>query len=136
MSDLDNANARDALRELGRAHERLQDALSRDVRVDAIFMDATIQRFEFCVELTWKTLKKLIEFEGEVAKTPKQALQKAYAMEWIDNERLWLDMLMDRNLTSHTYQEVLAQRVYGHIPDYFIAMRHLYRLLVAHYGEP
>lgn len=134
MNELDHAT-RDSLITLGIAINRLQDALTRDASTDSMFMDATIQRFEFCVELTWKTLKKLLEAEGEYAKTPKQALQKAYAVEWIDDETLWLDMLMDRNLTSHTYQEALAQNIYSRIPAYYAAMRQLYTLLITCYGE-
>ncbi|MBF0153107.1 MAG: nucleotidyltransferase substrate binding protein [Magnetococcales bacterium] len=136
MNDLDNANARDSLRELGYALDRLQEALSRDVRTDSMVLDATIQRFEFCVELTWKTLKKLLEAEGENAKTPKQALQKAYAAEWIHDEKLWISMLLDRNLTSHTYKESLARDIHARIPGYCQAMRQLYATLVLRFGEP
>ena len=136
MSELDDSHAADALREWGHALERLHEALCRDPTADSIVLDACIQRFEFCVELTWKVLKKILEFEGEQAKTPKQALQKAYAIEWIDDEALWLNMLRDRNLTSHTYKERLAQEIYARIPAYYAIMRPLHTFLVARYEKP
>lgn len=118
-NDLDLANARYALREMGNAIERLREALARDANLDSMMLDATIQRFEFCVELTWKVLKKLLQAEGEEAKTPKQALRKAYAVGWIDEEDVWPAMIKDRNLTSHTYQEELARKIYTHIHTYY-----------------
>lgn len=133
---LDSANARDALRELGNALDRLDDALARDVSQDSLVLDATIQRFEFCVELTWKTLKKLLEAEGEDATTPKQTLQKAYVSKWIDDEAQWLAMLKDRNLSSHTYKQKLAQEVYGRVGGHARAMRALYVFLIKRYGAP
>lgn len=136
MHGPDVTNANDSLRELGNALDRLQDALSRDISADSMFVDATIQRFEFSVELTWKTLKKLLTSEGEEARTPRQALQRAYAVGWIDDEKLWISMLTDRNLTSHTYKEALAYEIIDRIPGYFSAMRQLYMVLLAKYGEP
>ncbi|MEO5364662.1 MAG: nucleotidyltransferase substrate binding protein [Magnetococcus sp. DMHC-8] len=133
MHGLDDARARELLREWGRALDRLQEALSRPAGDDALVLDATIQRFEFCVELTWKSLQKLLAHEGAEAKTPRQALQRAYAAEWIDDESLWLNMLQDRNLTSHTYRESLAQAIFLRVPGYCDAMRRLHAWLVARY---
>ncbi len=131
-----DANANDALRELGNALNRLDEALQRDARADSLVLDATIQRFEFCVELMWKTLKKLLEAEGKEAKTPRQALQSAYSAEWIDDESQWLDMLKDRNLSSHTYREKLALEIYSRVGGHASAMRKLYEYLLQQYGSP
>jgi nucleotidyltransferase substrate binding protein (TIGR01987 family) len=135
-TELDKANARDPLREFGHALDRLQEALGRNAEIDSLVVDASIQRFEFCVELAWKCLKKLLEAEGEEAKTPRQALQKAYAAQWIGQETIWLEMLTDRNLTSHTYREDLAREIYSRIPGYYSALRSLYQFLITRYGNP
>jgi nucleotidyltransferase substrate binding protein (TIGR01987 family) len=65
--------------------------------------DATIQRFEFVVELCWKTLKRCLLIEGIEAYTPKEVLKQAFQSHWLDSEKIWLEMLDDRNLMSHIY---------------------------------
>lgn len=126
----DDAHATDSLREFGKALDRLGEALQRDVDTDPLVLDATIQRFEFATELCWKTLKRFLEAEGEMVKTPRQTLQKAYKAEWISDEALWLAMLDDRNKTSHTYREELARQIYAHIPGYFSELTRLRKFLL------
>lgn len=66
-----------------------------------------IQAFEFTFEATWKLLKHLAEAEGVVADSPKRALVAAHGI--VKDEALWLDMLCDRNLSSHVYDVDLAE---------------------------
>lgn len=40
--------------------------------------------------------------------TPKTILKEAFSMGLIENQNIWLNMLMDRNYTSHIYSENLA----------------------------
>jgi nucleotidyltransferase substrate binding protein (TIGR01987 family) len=120
--------------DLGRALDRLGEAVA--LRPDlSVVVDGTIQRFEFCIELMWRVLQRCLETEGFVARSPKQVMQKAYAAEWIHNEALWIAMIDDRNNTSHTYKEELAQQIYGRIKDYYPEMRRLYRFLLDQYGS-
>ncbi len=44
---------------LGKALQRLDESLAYDL-AQPLVVDACIQRFEFCIELTWKTLKKCL----------------------------------------------------------------------------
>lgn len=88
-------------------------------------VDAMIQRFEFSYELTWKALKAALEVYGLVTASPRDAWKKAYAAGWIESDRIWLDMLDDRNLTSHTYNESLAEDIAARIPSYLPAMEQL-----------
>jgi nucleotidyltransferase substrate binding protein (TIGR01987 family) len=68
-------------------------------------MDATIQRFEFTFELLWKTLRRFLQQEGVDTASPKNTLRHAYRRGILDQEQLWLDMLRDRNRSSHVYDE-------------------------------
>ncbi len=45
------------------------------------------------------------------AVTPRAVLKKAFEVGLVTNGRLWLKGLEDRNLTSNTYNEVVAERV-------------------------
>ena len=62
---------------LGKALDRLEEALGQPLE-NPLAVDATIQRFEFTIELFWKALKRCLEFEGIDASTPRSALQQAY----------------------------------------------------------
>lgn len=81
-----------------------------------IIVDAMIQRFEFCVELSWKLLKDYLlkENVGDF-NSPRSVMKEAYKMGLITEGELWLDMLEDRNLTSHTYDEIVANTIRDNI---------------------
>lgn len=81
-------------------------------------IDSTIQRFEFTIELFWKLLRKILLIKGVQAQYPKDVLKEAYAGSLIQDEQVWLDMLKDRNQTSHTYDQPLALEIYGRMPTY------------------
>lgn len=124
-----------ALMDWGRALERLGEALTQDPD-NPLLIDAVIQRFEFCFELTWKTLKRaLLLVHGFDAVSPRMSLQKAFAVGWLEGESPWLDMLGDRNLTAHTYKEALAGEIFQRIPRYHAAMVKLHGLL-SRQGQP
>ncbi len=103
---------------LGQALERLKDIMSVPLDQNDFVLDAAIQRFEFVTELFWKTLKHFLLLKGVEVALPRDALQKAYVAGWLENEALWLQMMRDRNQTSHTYQHVLAVEIYQHIKLY------------------
>ena len=82
----------------------------------AITRDATIQRFEFCVELAWKTSKKVM---GTNTSAPKQVIREMAQNNYISNIDGWLQAIDERNLSSHTYNEELAERVYQFAKSFF-----------------
>ncbi|MGH8530561.1 MAG: HI0074 family nucleotidyltransferase substrate-binding subunit [Nevskiales bacterium] len=77
--------------------------------------DSVIQRFEFTYELAWKLLKLRLEAEGVIARTPKETLQEALQAGFIEDGNLWTELQRQRNLTSHTYKEKLADEVYAFV---------------------
>ncbi|WP_200237722.1 HI0074 family nucleotidyltransferase substrate-binding subunit [Thiohalocapsa halophila] len=84
---------------------------------DEFVRDAVIQRFKFCYELAWKMLKLRLEQEGIDAHTPRQALREALQAGLLDDGNLWSEIQRYRNLTSHTYDERLAEEVYAFIVE-------------------
>ena len=101
----------------------LETMIVKPVDPDRGNIDASIQRFEFTIELFWKLLKRILESRGLEVPYPKNVLQAAYAGGLIDNEEIWLQMLIDRNQTSHTYNEVLANEIFERIKVYTPAFR-------------
>ncbi len=125
---MNDPKAQQSLANLERALQRLEEALREPVE-NSLIVDGTIQRFEFVIELYWKTFKRLLAVEGLTANTPREALQKAYAARWIDDETAWLQMLRDRNETSHIYDEATANRIYRNIRQNFPVLKETYRFL-------
>lgn len=78
--------------------------------------DGAIQRFEFCTELAWKTMReKLIDEGFTEVNSPKNVMRLAYANNIITDEENWLNLIADRNATSHIYDEETATNIYENI---------------------
>lgn len=102
--------------EVRNAVARLQEAVAQPE--SSIVRDAVIQRFEFSFELVWKTLKLYLERQGHECGGPRPTLKKAFADGLIitpEEADVWLQMIEDRNLASHAYDEALAARIYQHV---------------------
>ncbi|NUM88488.1 MAG: nucleotidyltransferase substrate binding protein [Bdellovibrionales bacterium] len=82
-------------------------------------MAAVIQAFEFTFEQCWKAIQKKAGQEGVTVASPKKALEWAMSAGWLPpvEEPIWLEMLDDQNLTSHTYREPIAKAVATRIQD-------------------
>lgn len=87
--------------------------------------DAAIQRFEFTFELAWKSASACVRAEGLDARSPREALRASYRLGWVDDDALWLRMLDDRNRTSHSYNEAVADEIFSRLPEYVAALRAL-----------
>jgi nucleotidyltransferase substrate binding protein (TIGR01987 family) len=59
----------------------------------------------------------------------REALQEAFRAGWLADEARWLQMLRDRNQTSHTYHEPTARRVYANIRAAFPELERTYGVL-------
>ncbi len=81
-----------------------------------------IQAFEFTFEQCWKSIQKKAGIEGLVLASPKKSIEWAVASTWIapEKESTWLEIMKDRNLTSHTYRDQTAQEVAHRILDDYI----------------
>ena len=97
-----------------------------------------IQAFEFSFELAWKTVQKLSESHSKQVGSPKQAFQIAFQLGWIaeGEHGKWLQMVADRNLTSHTYDETLADEILGRIRGaHLSAMKQLHAAMSREHGS-
>jgi nucleotidyltransferase substrate binding protein (TIGR01987 family) len=97
-----------------------------------IVRDAAIQRFEYTFEAVWKFLKEYLkEKEGVIANSPKACFKEAFSLSFVNEEetKVLLEMVDDRNNTSHTYKEEMARIIYDKLKNYNIAMNKLAALL-------
>ena len=109
--------------EVRNAAARLRDAVAQPE--SSIVRDAVIQRFEFTFELVWKALQLYLEHQGLECGGPRATLKKAFTEGLIatpEEADVWLQMLDDRNLTSHAYDEALATRIYRHVAQDYVTL--------------
>ncbi|RYY05753.1 MAG: nucleotidyltransferase [Sphingobacteriaceae bacterium] len=89
--------------------------------------DGAIQRFEYCFDLSWKTLKRFLERRGIInLNSPRSVFAAAYAETIINDETIWSEILLKRNASVHTYNQVLAESLFLQLPDFYTAMQNLY----------
>ena len=71
-----------------------------------------IQSFEYTFELAWKTLQDILENAGyNDVRGPRPVLIQAFRDGYITEGETWMEMLKDRNRSSHTYNEEIAQEI-------------------------
>ena len=115
------------IKSFGNALETLEEILNEKETV--IIRDATIQRFEYTFEAMWKALKfYLLHSEGQNYNSPKQCLRAAGQIGILNSEEteLALELVDDRNMTTHTYIEAVADKIFRKIPEYCKIMRKIY----------
>lgn len=99
------------------ATDRLKEAISdyETTPLDSV-RDGTIQRFEFCTELAWKTVREYLTEQGYAdINSPKSVMKTAFSDGIITDESGWLEILESRNITSHVYDEKTAEAVFDNI---------------------
>ncbi len=108
------------------AIEKLQNAFFRlkqgtESAQEELEKDGVIQRFEFTFELLWKALKIYLEFKGIQTKTPRDSLKEAFRIQLIDKEEIFLNMLEDRNKTSHIYDQQTSEEIFERIKTEYLS---------------
>jgi len=87
--------------------------------------EGIIQRFEYSFELAWKTMKDYLEENGININpiTPRSVIKEAFAAKLIPDGQVWINMMLHRNLLSHTYDFSTFQKVLEAVKkDYLGAM--------------
>lgn len=87
----------------------------------AIVRDAAIQRFEYSLETVWKAAQAYLRVhEGIDVGSPKGAVRSSREAGLLTDMEatLALEMIDDRKLTVHAYNEAIAARIAQALPGY------------------
>jgi len=105
------SNFRRALTQLDEAIELMQQReLSR------LEKQGVIQAFEYSYELGWNTLKDFLVWQGlEGIVGSRDTIREGFSKGLIEDGHGWMQMLTDRNRTSHTYNEETAEAILENI---------------------
>lgn len=101
---------------LKRAH---QENLQNEFIISGI-----IYKFFIQFELGWKVLKELLVYEGRSegrTGSPREIIKVAYSCFDFMDESIWLEMLQERNNTTHMYNEAAAKELVDHVLNRYIA---------------
>lgn len=109
---------------------RLEEAVALDSNL--IVQDATIQRFEFCFEMSWKLLQTMVHDMGIVAYGPKNVIREAANASLLDSAEDWLHFAEMRNLASHTYNQESAEKVYAAATEFVPMVKKLLERINQH----
>lgn len=119
------------LESAARALSTLEEILHEKFSI--IVRDAAIQRFEYTFESVWKLVKAyLYEVEGLVCNSPKSCWRELLAVGLADESEVsqLLAITDDRNLTSHTYVEAVAEAIYEKLPAYWRLLQQVHDRIV------
>jgi len=112
-------------RALSRLDEMLRKYESSDgyeaLIVDAL-REAVAQRFEYSLEVTWKTCKRHLSNQGFLEAytgSPKSIMRLAFSNGLIADATPWIRYIDARQNTAHNYSEKKLDAVLGLIGDFF-----------------
>ena len=107
---------------LKKAYNKLVEVSNLYDGKDEIVRDSLIQRFEFTYELTHKTLKEAMKYLGVTFENsfPRTIYKKAYVNNLISDDKVWINLLEDRNATSHIYNEALSDEIANRIVNQYV----------------
>ena len=89
----------------------LLEKYSKEQNLSELEQAGIIQFFEVTFELAWKVLKDYLEKDGFIVKSPREAIKQAFQNDLINDGHIWIEALANRNLTNHTYDSELANKI-------------------------
>lgn len=85
--------------------------------------EGVVQRFEYTYELAWKTLKDYLEYNGSLNNidiSPRNIFKEAYSAKIINSQDEFIDMMLSRNLLSHTYDFIKFKEIINKIKNNYL----------------
>ena len=106
----------------------IQLSLFNGIVLDTV-KSGQVQKFEYCVELCWKTVRSFLYYiHGIESVSPKSSIKELFLTKYIDEKQyeLLIEMINDRNRLSHIYKEKYFETIYKRIPNYLKTMNDVY----------
>ncbi|MGA0556396.1 nucleotidyltransferase substrate binding protein [Larkinella sp. VNQ87] len=103
-----------------------------------IYKNACIQKFEYCTELGWKTVKRILDEQGGESPAAPKLVYRHYFLNFFSDEELTealFQTINDRNLLSHVYKESVFDEVYDRLPKHLSTLKQLVSMVQKALGE-
>jgi nucleotidyltransferase substrate binding protein (TIGR01987 family) len=108
-----------------RALMQLRNAvlLSRQRPLSELEQQGLIQGFEFVHELAWNVFKDYFEHQGNTSITGScDATREAFKRNLVEDGEGWMDMIISRNKSPHTYNESTADEIAAKIIQHYFGL--------------
>ncbi len=108
-----------------------------DLEQEAV-QDSLIKRFEYTLEMSWKSCKRHLDEEGFAeAKTgsPKSIMRLAFTAGVVRSADDWIRYINARQSTSHDYSEEKAEHVLAVVDEFYDDAVGLYQALTGETWE-
>lgn len=119
----DSPRLKDSLAKFILAQKNLEKAVALPIKNERDIA-GIIQSFVIVYELSWKTLKRFLEFLGHETGSARDVFKTAHKIGVVSEEQVWLDILDARNLASHTYNKAVAEELVEKIKRKYTAAFH------------
>lgn len=82
-----------------------------------------IQAFEYTHELAWNCLKDYLQYQGvHPLMGSRDATRQAFSVGLISDGEQWMNMIVSRNRSSHTYNAVTADAIVESILTHYFPL--------------
>jgi nucleotidyltransferase substrate binding protein (TIGR01987 family) len=130
-SGIDDIRWHQRLANYSRALAQLQKAvaLRQSRELSELEQQGLIQAFEYTHELAWNVMKDYLRSLGmDALIASRDSTRAAFAAELILDGEAWMDMILSRNLSSHTYNLDIAlslvSKIAGKYAPLLVAFEH------------
>lgn len=111
-------NYQKALAKLSQAVEIMKNH-DYNNETDDLLKEGLIQRFEYTHELAWNVMKDFEEYQGYTNIIgSRDAIRIALEINLLSDAK-WMESIKDRNLTSHNYDDEIAEEIYKSIVEVY-----------------
>lgn len=79
-----------------------------------------VKAFEISYELSWKIMKKILEFRGIEVGAARDVFREAARLKLLDDSEVWFSYIAKRNLTVHSYQPEILDDLFANTAKDFL----------------
>jgi len=79
-----------------------------------------VKAFEIAYELSWKTMKKILEFRGIEAGATRDVFREAARLKLLNDAENWFAYIAKRNATVHAYQPEILDDLFSNTAREFL----------------
>jgi len=113
-----------ALLQLSKAVE-----LSQQRPLSEIEQQGLIKAFEFTHELAWNVMKDYFEYQGNATiMGSRDASREAFQRNLVSDGEGWMEMIKSRIMTSHTYNQGIADEISGKVITQYVGLLQAFRV--------
>lgn len=79
-----------------------------------------VKAFEICYELSWKTMKRILEFRGLEVGAVRDVFREATRLKLLDDAEKWFSYIIKRNITVHAYRKEILDDLFANTAREFL----------------